>query len=131
MKLHFYQCNVCGKVIAILSDTGVPTVCCDEDMEELIPNETDGASEKHVPVFSGTDDTFTVKVGSTPHPMTKDHSISWIGLSTSHGFQFKELQPGDSPEVPFALTPDDWEEAAFAFCNIHGLWSRERKRRCL
>ena len=31
------------------SFSGVPMICCGEKMEEVIPNTTDAAQEKHVP----------------------------------------------------------------------------------
>ena len=52
MELKFYRCKVCGKIIAIVKDTGVPTICCGEEMEQIIPGTTDAAVEKHVPVVT-------------------------------------------------------------------------------
>lgn len=49
MKL--YKCTHCGNIIAMWHDSGVPVMCCGEKMVELIPNTTDGAQEKHVPVI--------------------------------------------------------------------------------
>lgn len=125
MDLHFYHCEICGKVLVVLSGAGVPTSCCGQDMKELVPNRTDGAVEKHVPVFSTDGSTVSVQVGSTLHPMMDNHSITWIGLRTAHGFQFRELHPGDSPEASFVLSPGDHAEAVYAFCNLHGLWCSE------
>lgn len=127
MNLRFYYCDICGKVITILSDTGIPTDCCGQAMRELIPNRTDGVAEKHVPVFSIVGNTFLVRIGSAPHPMTGSHSITWIGLRTTHGFQFEELHPGDSPENNFSLSPGDRVEAVYAFCNLHGLWCSDKE----
>lgn len=127
MELHFYVCDVCGKVIAILSDSGVPTVCCGQPMRELVANHTDGAFEKHVPVYRREDDTVNVKVGEKPHPMLAEHSICWIGLRTGDGFSFKARHPGDSPEACWALCRGEEPEAVYAYCDLHGLWSREVK----
>lgn len=123
MKLRFYHCNICGKTIALLSDSEVPTICCGQAMTELIPNHTDGAIEKHVPVFHITDNTVSVQVGSAAHPMTDDHSILWIGLSTTQGFRFHELHPGDVPTATFLLAPDETVSEVLALCNLHGLWA--------
>ena len=125
MNLHFYHCDTCGKTIAVLSGTEIPTICCGQKMRELIPNKTDAAVEKHVPVVTVSCDTITVRVGSTPHPMAEEHSITWIGLKTAQGFQIKELHPGDSPEACFRLSEGDCAEAAYACCNLHGLWISE------
>ena len=127
MTLHFYHCDICGKNIAVLSEADIPTSCCGQTMKELVPNQTDGAFEKHVPVFRKIGHTVTVRVGSVPHPMTEEHSITWIGLRTSGGFQFRELHPGDSPEAVFLIENEDQAEAVYAYCNLHGFWISEKE----
>ncbi len=122
MNLYFYHCKICGKVIAILSDTGVPTICCGEIMEELIAGSSEGSGEKHLPVYCVEGNTVRVAVGSEPHPMKDEHLITWIGLQTAQGFQFRELAPGDRPEAAFTVSTGDRPEAIYAYCNIHGLW---------
>ena len=49
--MKFYICKTCGKIIAVVKNTVVPTMCCGKKMEEIIPGTTDAATEKHVPVF--------------------------------------------------------------------------------
>lgn len=127
MNLHFYHCNICGKVIAVFSDTGVPTICCGQSMQELVPNVTDGVAEKHVPIFKKDGNSVMVQVGSVPHPMTDSHCITWIGLRTTYGFQMRELKPGDRPEACFTLASGDKAEAVYAYCNLHGLWRSEQE----
>lgn len=122
MKLRFYRCATCGKVITILTESGVPTFCCGQPMQELIPNQTDGAFEKHVPVFSRIGNTILVRVGSQPHPMTEAHSITWIGIETENGFAFQALKAGDRPEVEFPIHSAARVISVFAYCNLHGLW---------
>ena len=36
MEMHFYRCEICGKIIALLDDPGTPTICCGQEMKELI-----------------------------------------------------------------------------------------------
>lgn len=122
MNLSFYYCDVCGKVIAVPEDTGVPTECCGQPMEELLPNRRDGDADKHVPVFERRGSTCHVQIGQAPHPMTDAHGIRWIGVSTSDAFLYKELTPGGRPEADFFLGPEDEIEAVYAYCNLHGLW---------
>ena len=38
------------------------------------------------------------------------------------GNQRKVLNPGDKPEVCFALCEGDQVEAVYAYCNLHSLW---------
>lgn len=125
MKLHFYRCAICGKVIAVMCEEDIPTDCCGQTMEELIPGRIDSMAEKHVPVCRRDGSTLWVRVGSDAHPMTDDHSIRWVGLQTSQGFQFKQLHPGELPRVCFSLCSEDEVQSVFAFCNLHGLWCSE------
>ena len=126
MKQHrFYVCKHCGNLVGLIHDAGVPLVCCGEKMTELVPNTTDAAGEKHVPVAEISGDKVTVKVGSVAHPMTEEHSIQWIYLQTEHGGQRKALMPGSAPEAVFALAGGDKAVAAFAYCNLHGLWKAD------
>ena len=128
MKLCFYQCKICGKIITVLSDTETPTVCCGETMQKLTPNMTDGAYEKHLPVLSQNGNTVCVEIGSIPHPMTKEHSINWVCLQTDDGFTVKQLEIGDEPKVCFEVCPKDCIKNVFAYCNLHGLWCLEVKQ---
>lgn len=121
-ETKFYICRHCGNIIAMVHSSGVPVVCCGEKMQELVPNTTDAAQEKHVPVISVEGQTVTVSVGSAAHPMTEEHSIQWICLETKNGRQRKVLHPGDDPRAVFALTGGDAPVAAYAYCNLHGLW---------
>ncbi len=121
-EIKFYRCNHCGNIIAMVHSSGVPVVCCGEPMQELKANTSDGAAEKHVPVISVNGNIVTVKVGSAPHPMTDAHYIQWICLETKQGRQRKSLSPSDEPVAKFALTEGDSVVAAYAYCNLHGLW---------
>lgn len=120
--MKFYVCAHCGNIIAYAEDKGVPVVCCGDTMQELTPNTVDAAVEKHVPVIEQSGGVVTVKVGSTAHPMIPAHYIGWIALETKQGNQRKTLAAGSKPEACFALCEGDEVVAAFAWCNLHGLW---------
>ena len=122
MEMKFYRCRHCGNIVAIVHASGVPIMCCGEAMGELIPGESDGALEKHVPVFSKEGGKVIVKIGEVPHPMTEAHYIEWVSLKTKFGNQRKALKPGDAPEVSFLIDGDDEVEAVYAYCNLHSLW---------
>lgn len=94
-------------------------------MKELIPNTTDAAKEKHVPVAALSGSTVTVKVGSAVHPMTEEHWIMFLVLETENGFQKKDLKPGDAPEAVFVLAEGEKPVAVYAYCNLHGLWKAD------
>ncbi len=117
----FYICKHCGNFVGMIFNSGVSMICCGEPMTELIPNTVEAAHEKHLPVISISGNTVTVKVGSVPHPMLEEHYIEWIYLETKNGGQRRILKPGDKPEAVFVLE-DDEAVAAYAYCNLHGLW---------
>ncbi len=117
----FYLCKHCGNFVGMIQNSGVPMICCGEPMTELVPNTSDGAVEKHLPEISISGNEVTVKISSVEHPMTEAHYIQWIYLETKNGGQRRALQPGDKPEATFLLN-DDEAIAAYAYCNLHGLW---------
>ena len=124
--MTFYKCEHCGNIIAHINDSGVRCVCCGEEMKPLVPNTSDGAGEKHVPVIKIDGHTVTVSVGSVEHPMLDAHYIMWIMLETKDGRQRKSLKPGEKPVATFALTEGDEVIAAYEYCNLHGLWKAEK-----
>lgn len=125
MEMKFYKCKHCGKIIMLLKDTAVPTICCGEEMIELKPGTSDGAHEKHVPQFTVEGNKITVNVGEVEHPMADVHYIEWIMVQTKKGCQKKDLKPGDKPSTIFAMTDDDELVAVYAYCNLHGLWKNQ------
>ena len=80
MELKFYHCRHCGNIAVKPFDSGVPLVCCGEQMEELVANTTDAALEKHVPDVKVDGSNVHVQVGSTLHPMTPEHYITFVCL---------------------------------------------------
>lgn len=125
MKQQFFICEKCGNMIAMVKSSGVPVMCCGQKMTELIPGTSDGAHEKHVPVYTVEGNKVHVKVGEAEHPMMDAHYIEWISIQTKQGNQRKELHPGEAPEACFALCEGDQVEAVYAYCNLHGLWKAE------
>lgn len=123
MEMKFYQCTICGQIAAIVKETGVPLVCCGQEMNELIPGSVDASVEKHVPMIEIDGDKIFVTVGSTPHPMTKEHHIEWVSLQSRFGNQRKALKPGMEPKVCFRVCEGDEILAVYAYCNLHGLWN--------
>lgn len=122
LRIQFFVCKKCGKVLVIVNDTQQPTVCCDEIMTELEPGITDGAFEKHVPVIHQSGNRVVVTVGEILHPMKKEHYIMWIALLTDKGVQKKYLCPEDAPSAQFMLLDDESIIEAYAYCNLHQLW---------
>ncbi len=121
--MEFMICKKCGNLITFAGDfksTGL--TCCGENMILLNANTTDASQEKHVPVIRTSGNTVTVCVGSAAHPMTPEHFIGIIAIETSQGKQIKPLKAGDEPKAVFALAEGESFKAAYAYCNLHGLW---------
>ncbi len=122
MEQKFLYCKHCGKIVAVVNETGVPVKCCGETMQELVPNTVDASNEKHLPVYTREGNVLTVKVGSISHPMDENHYIQWVSVQTAQGNQRKALKPGCAPELKFLVSEDDELQAVYAYCNLHGLW---------
>lgn len=121
--MKFLKCRHCGKIIAVVNERNVPTICCGEPMSEMIPNTSDGAFEKHVPVYEVKDNVVTVTVGEVKHPMMENHYIEWIAIETNFGNQRKVLKPGEEPVVKFALLEGEKVIRVVEHCNLHGLYA--------
>ena len=124
MEFKLYRCAHCGNIILKVVDKGVPVICCGEPMAELVPNTTDGAMEKHVPVVEqeahGSGYSTTVKVGSVPHPMLPEHYIPLIAAVGDDTMVLKFPKPGDAPELKSFFRTQ--QVSAYELCNLHGFW---------
>lgn len=118
-----FKCSICGNIVDVIEHGGGTLVCCRQNMQQLIPNSTDAAQEKHVPVIKAGDGKLTVEVGSTAHPMTEEHHISWIALAQGDNTQRVILEKTGSPSAQFCI--GDAEVTVYAYCNLHGLWYAE------
>ncbi|MCQ2198263.1 MAG: desulfoferrodoxin [Paludibacteraceae bacterium] len=128
--LKFFRCNTCGNVF-VKAVNGFGTVtCCNEKMEELTPQKTDGLGEKHLPVVKREGNKVTVTVSSVIHPSTDAHHIEFIVIQTTNGFQFRKLKSGDLPQTTFVIDEEDRLVAAYEYCNLHGLWMTEFSNLC-
>lgn len=117
--MNIYKCGHCGTILEEITSS---SVCCGQTMKLLVPGTSDGAAEKHVPVYETKDGKVFVKVGSVEHPMTEAHYIEWIAIETNQGVQRKNLKPTDKPQAEFALTTGETVKEVYAYCNLHGLW---------
>ncbi|MDD2220410.1 MAG: desulfoferrodoxin family protein [Clostridia bacterium] len=123
MDQKFFICEHCGNLVGMIEDSGVPLVCCGEDMKELVANTVEASQEKHLPVVNPINGGIEVTVGSVAHPMETGHHIAWVYVKTNQGGQRKALK--EEPKASFALTKDEKAEEVYAYCNLHGLWKTE------
>ncbi len=120
----FYICERCGNLVGMISESGVPMMCCGQKMTKLEAGVVEASREKHIPAVTVEGNAVTVTVGSVEHPMTNEHSILWVYLLTDRGGQRKCLEVGKAPVVTFALS-DEKPLAVYAYCNLHGLWKKD------
>ena len=125
MAARFFKCGICGNLVGLVQEGGGVLTCCNEAMKELVPNTSDGAGEKHVPVITIDGNNVKVEIGAVAHPMLPEHRIDWIYLLTKQGAQRKWLAAGDEPKTEFVLEDGDAVVAAYEYCNLHGLWKAE------
>ena len=117
----FFICKICGNLVGVIKDGGVPMTCCGEDMVELTPNTVEASQEKHLPVVTVSEDSISVQIGSVAHPMEEAHHITFVYVETMRGGQRKCFKIGDEPKATFTFV-DDKPKAVYAYCNLHGLW---------
>jgi superoxide reductase len=113
--LKFYQCKDCKKVVISKEELRCGLL-------ELIAGSVDAAVEKHVPVVTKKCKQVKVDVGSVTHPMSAEHYIEWVAIETAQGYQVKYFTPESAPVANFSLADGDSFVAAYAYCNLHGLW---------
>jgi superoxide reductase len=123
-NVKFYICPICGNVIELIQDSGVPVVCCGKKMELMQANTSDAALEKHVPIYEFVEDEIVVRVGEIEHPMQKDHYIMWIALVSDNRISRVTLYPEQETLTRFKYAPNS---TIYAYCNKHGLWKTEVK----
>ena len=121
-KSKFFICVKCANLMNAYQFSGNVPSCCNEKMENLAPMYDSEGMEKHLPYVVVDGARVKITVGADPHPMTDAHGISWIYLVTKFGDMRKYLLPGEEPAAVFTLEKGDIPIAAYAHCNMHGLW---------
>lgn len=84
-KLKCYVCPDCGNLITAAAEAGVS--CCGRT---LLPLEPQKVEDKDKLSVEKIDDSWFV---SSPHPMTKDHHISFVALLTGDTLFLRRLYP--------------------------------------
>ena len=120
-NVKFFKCEICGNIIGLIEGDISRIKCCGKEMKEMIANTSDGAVEKHVPVYEKVGNEIIVKVGEVEHPMEKEHYIMWIAQVTEDRTTRVSLKPEQSTEVKFPYIPNS---VLYAYCNKHGLWKK-------
>jgi superoxide reductase len=122
-KKAVYKCEGCGVIVESLWNGNESLFCCDKVMKQLTENTTDAAKEKHVPVIERNGTKIKVKIGSIPHPMTKEHYILFIELIAGKKVYRHDLSEEDTIAEAEFLVEENVPLIAREFCNLHGLWA--------
>ncbi|MBR2526127.1 desulfoferrodoxin FeS4 iron-binding domain-containing protein [bacterium] len=126
--LELYKCNICGNLVEVIQNGQGELICCGKPMEQIKTNNSDmeELNDKHVPVIEKVVDGYTIRIGSTKHPMTEEHHINFIqAISKDNKYiKTKFLSVEEEPELSIKCKCEAslW---ARALCNIHGLFKKE------
>ena len=113
--MYFYKEKETNNIVYTFNDKEIMS----SDFTQLRANTTDGAHEKHVPVYRIENNKIIVTVGEVLHPMTSEHYIMWIALVTENSVNFIKLEPNSKPMAEFDYISNS---TIYAYCNLHGLW---------
>ena len=122
--MQFKICSVCGNIVMSLNNDQMPIKCCNQVMQELVPNTKEAAVEKHKPVIIEENGEKYIVVGSTLHPSTDAHHIDWIAVDYGTSYHVYHLDPLAEPKVK--LEDSEGIVDIYAYCNLHGLWKMDK-----
>ena len=114
LRCKFYVCPICGNAIHSMGDALVS--CCGITLPALEAEDTD--EEHGITIEKVEDEQFI----SIPHPMTKQHFISFLAYVTSDRLQMVKLYPEGNAETRLQLRGRGF---LYFYCNRHGLFKKK------
>ena len=114
LKSRFYVCPVCGNAVFARGDAVIS--CCGIQLPALEAEEPDPA---HRLTVERVEDELYVSAG---HPMTKEHSLSFIAYMTADRCETVVLYPEGNAEARFFYRGSGW---LYTYCNRHGLFRQK------
>ena len=114
LRSKFYVCPVCGNVLFARGDAVIS--CCGIQLPALEAEEPDEAHSLKVERAE-----YEIYV-CADHPMTKEHSITFIAYMTPDDCEIKALYPEGGAEARFFFRGSGW---LYAYCNRHGLYRQK------
>jgi len=115
-KVKFYVCPVCGNII---TSVGQSVVSCHGIT--LPPLEAENADGEHDINIENAEDEYFV---SSPHPMTKEHFISFMASVSCSRVQLVKLYPEGNAETRL---PRRMTDRIYFYCNRDGLFVKKIK----
>ena len=114
LRAKFYVCPVCGNVLWGFGNAMVS--CCGVTLPALEAEEPDDA---HTLTVETVEDEHCL---SLPHPMTKEHYISFAAYVTTDRIQLVKFYPAGDAQTRMPLRGHG---ILYWYCNRHGLfWQR-------
>ena len=114
LKSRFYVCPVCGNVLFARGEALIS--CCGIQLPALEAEEPDAAHELKT---ERVEDQIYI---TADHPMTKEHSLSFIAYMTWDDCEIKALYPEGGAEARFFFRGRGW---LYAYCSHHGLFRQQ------
>ena len=120
--MNLKVCKKCGALVDVIKDCTCDNCgirCCGEPMQDVNFNSSDGAVEKHKPVYEVVGNNIIVYV---PHVMDVMHYIEFIELVAENVNEKVFFKAGDMPKAVFPYVRGS---RVVAYCNKHGAWETE------
>ena len=115
LRAKFYVCPVCGNVLWGFGNAMVS--CCGVTLPALEAEEPDDA---HTLTVETVEDEHFLRL---PHPMTKEHCISFAAYVTTDRIQLVEFYPEGNAQTRMQLRGHG---ILYWYCNRHGLFCQRR-----
>ena len=112
-KLRFYVCPSCGNLITAAAEMGASR--CSRTLLPLEPQKAEGADKLSVEKL---DDSWFI---SSPHPMSKEHFISFAALLTGDSVMIRRLYPEWDLQIRI---PCFGHGILLWYCTQHGLFQQ-------
>lgn len=110
-RTKFYVCENCGNILTSMGNAEV--LCCGRKLSSLSPQIPD---DDHTLSVQKIEDDFYI---TFPHPMTKEHYISFVAYVRFDRVLTIKLYPEQDGELRF---PQMRGGKMYYFCNNHGLF---------
>lgn len=114
LRCKLYVCPICGN--AIHSTGNAVVSCCGITLPAL---EAEDADNTHVITIETVEDEHFISI---PHPMTKQHFISFVAFVTSDRLQIVKFYPEGNAEARLQLRGKGY---LYYYCNQHGLFKKK------
>ena len=114
LRCKFYVCPICGNVIHSMGDTLVS--CCGLTLPAL---EAEATDNNHEITIEKVEDEHFITI---PHPMTKQHFISFLAFVTADRIQMVKFYPEGNAETRLQLRG---RGNLYYYCNHHGLFKKK------